>query len=129
MHTDHVGVHAETSADVAIDVSVGVDHAGKHQPSANVNGLLGGGRQNVLLYGSDLAVADCDVHHAVDVGRGTNNVSAAKQQIIGFVIGHGRSPSSVVRWLRFHQVYARAFGYFQHGCSPLRARFVGIILD
>src|SRR5438105_2833210 len=99
MHTNHVGVHAETSADVTIDVSVGVDHARQHQPSADVDGRLGGGRQNVLLYGGDLAVADRDVHHAVDAGRGTNNVPAAKQQIIGFVVRHGRSPSSAARWL------------------------------
>src|SRR5437868_4949977 len=121
MHTDHVGVHAETSADVTIDVSMGVDHAWKHQPSANVDGLLGGGRQNVFLYRGDLAVADRDVHHAIDAGRGTNNVPAAKQQIIGLVVGHGRSPSSAARWLWFHQVYVRASGYFQRGCSPLTA--------
>src|SRR5260370_15332710 len=105
MHTDHVGVHAETPADVTIDVSVGVDHARQHHPPAHGDGLLGGGRQNVLLHGGDLAVADRDVHHAVDAGRGTNNASAAKQQIIGFVVGHGRSPSSAGQWLWFHQVY------------------------
>ena len=96
MHAHHVGIQAEAAGDVMIDVGVRVDHAGKHQPPTNVDGLLGGGRQDVFLHGGDLAVADGDVHHAVDAGRGTNDVSAAKQQIIGFVVGHGWSPSSAV---------------------------------
>ena len=89
MHADHVRVHAEPPADVTVDVGVRVDHARKHQPSANVDDLLGAGRQDVLLHGGDLAVADGDVHHAVDFGRGANDVSTAKQQVIGLVVGHG----------------------------------------
>ena len=55
---------------------------------------LRAGRQNVLLDRRDLAVADRDIHHAVDFGRGTDDVSTAQQQVIGLVVGHGRSPSS-----------------------------------
>jgi hypothetical protein len=97
LHADQVGVHAEASADVTIDVSVRVDHARQHQPSTDVHDLLGAGRQDVLLDRGDLAVADRDVHHAVDLGCGANDVPATKQQVIGLIVGHGCSPSLEAR--------------------------------
>src|SRR5436190_540732 len=112
MDADHVSVHAETSADVTIDVSMRVDHAGKHQPSADVHDLLGGRRQDVLLHGGDLAVTNRDIHHAVDAGCETNDVPTAKQQVVGLVVGHGGSPSLPVQLMRFRRLYLRASHLF-----------------
>ena len=88
MHADHVGIQTEASADIAVDVRVGVDHARQHQPAGDVDHLLGARRQDVLLDGGDLAVADGDVHDAVDAGCRTDDASAAKQQIIFRILRH-----------------------------------------
>ena len=94
MHADQVGIEAEAAADIAIDMGVGVDHAGKDDAPAQVDRLFGARRQNVLLHGGDLAVAHRDIHHAVHARGRADHMAAAQQQVIGFVVGHGRSPSS-----------------------------------
>ena len=94
MDADQIGIQTEAAADIAIDMGVGVDHARQDDASAKVDRLLGARGQNVLLDGGDLAVADRDIHHAVDARCGADHVSAAQQHVIGFVVGHGRSPSS-----------------------------------
>ena len=56
VHADQIGIHAETAADIAVDMGVGVDHAGQHDAPTHVDGFLGARRQDVLLHGRDLAV-------------------------------------------------------------------------
>ena len=78
MNPDHIRVQSEAPADIAVNVRMGVDHPRQHQPPADICNFLGAGRQNVLLNGRDLAVADRDIHHAIEPGGGTNDVSTAE---------------------------------------------------
>ena len=63
----HVGVHAEASCYILVDMRMGIDQSGQHQLAGDIDNLLGAGWQNVGLNCGDLAVANRDVLHAVDV--------------------------------------------------------------
>ena len=100
MHADCIGIEAEAAADIAIDVGVGVDQAGQHQPAADVDRLPGGARQ-VLANRGDAAITHSDVEQAVQALGRIDHPAAAQEEVVG--LGwhdiHGGYPSiGVLRW-------------------------------
>jgi len=60
-------------------------------------------QQLVLEHQHGIAVADRDIHHAIDFRCGANDVPTTEQEVIGLVVGHGRSPSSAAKLIGFGQ--------------------------
>jgi hypothetical protein len=78
----HVGIEAEPAADVAIDVGVGVDHAGQHQLAAHVGGRARRSWQ-VLAHGGDFAAAHGDIHDAIEALGRIDDAAASQDEIVG----------------------------------------------
>src|SRR5262249_38269346 len=88
----HVGFEAEAPGDVAIDVRMGVDHSWQPQLAAHVYHLPRRRRQLVLADARDLAVADGDIHDAVDSGRRADDVTVPQDEIVYRGCVHDRLP-------------------------------------
>src|SRR5262249_665726 len=93
----HIGVETEAPGDIAVDVGVGVDHAGQHQLAARVDHLLGGRRNDALADLRNLAARDGDVHHAVDAGGRADHVSALQEDVVSGGCVHDLLPSECER--------------------------------
>src|SRR5262245_24682455 len=80
MDAHGVRVEAEAAADVAIDVSVGVDQAGQHQLAADVDRLADGAREAPAHRGNP-TIAHRHIENAVETLRRIDDAAAPKQQI------------------------------------------------
>src|SRR5215467_2576037 len=88
----HVGVEAEATGDVAIDVRMRVYHSWQHQLAAHVYHLPRRRRQLVLADARDLAVADGDIHDAVDSGRRADDMTVPEDEVVYRGCVHDRLP-------------------------------------
>src|SRR5882757_10810255 len=94
LHADHVRVHSEAAGDVLIDMRMRIDQPGQHQLAGDVDHLSGAGRQNVGLYGGDLAIADGDVPDPIDARGRADHAAAAQKLVESGADRHERSPLS-----------------------------------
>jgi len=88
VHADQIGIHAETAADIAVHMGVGVDHARQHDTAAQVDGLLGAARQNVFCTAAILPSRTATSITTVEVRGGADDMAAAQQHVIRSVVGH-----------------------------------------
>ena len=81
-HADHVRVEAEAAGDVAVDVGVGVDHAGQHELAADIHHFGGRGGEDGLGHRGDAPVAHRDVADAVDAGSRADHAATAQEKVV-----------------------------------------------
>ncbi len=82
LDADHIGIEAETAADIFEDMGMGVDEAGQHQPSSEVDRLVRRIARDIAGDLGDQAALDRDVADAIPTRPRIDDPTTFEEQIV-----------------------------------------------
>jgi hypothetical protein len=71
------------------DVNVNVDEAGSDVETGGIDDFFGGGRGNVFFDSGDFTGSDSDIHDAINLIGGINDVAALEEEFVAWSLGLG----------------------------------------